>query len=111
MERQDQKLREIWQQRKIPVVYRQACSQPLLVCLPYAADNRAWLKDEHRNKPKWHPYHKYWETPKAWFEDIIRRSLSRFGSAYVIQPYREFQKCAPACWKAEGIDCECSCMG
>ena len=35
----------------------------------------------------------------------------RFGRVYVIQPYREFEKCAPACWNATGFTCECSCMG
>jgi len=111
MERKDPKLREIWGQKSTPVVYRQEGSNPLLVRLPYAEDNRAWLRRDRRKKPEWHPGYGCWKTPRVWFEDIIRRSLFRFGSVYVIQTYKEFQKCAPACWHAEGIDCECSCMG
>jgi hypothetical protein len=30
---------------------------------------------------------------------------------WVIQPYREMEKCAPACWNAKGDWCECSCLG
>jgi hypothetical protein len=111
MDRQDPKLREIWKQKKIPVVYRQAGSKPLLLRLPYTEDNRGWVKGDHRNNPEWNSDYKCWETPRAWFENVIRRALTTFGSIYIIQPYREFQKCAPACWDASGIDCECSCMG
>jgi hypothetical protein len=56
MERQDPKLREIWSQKKIPVAYRQA--KLLLVRLPYAADNRRWLKDNRRKEPKWDKQYK-----------------------------------------------------
>jgi hypothetical protein len=41
----------IWTQRKIPVVYRQRGSQPVLIRLPYHEDNRTWLKGGHRRKP------------------------------------------------------------
>ncbi len=111
MDRQDPKLREIWLQKKIPVVYRQEKSKPLLVRLPYAADNRRWLKNEHRKKPKWDAKRKRWESPRSWFEDLIKRALSQFGCVYVIQSFKTQQKCAPACWNATGFDCECSCMG
>jgi len=111
MELQEPKLQQIWQQRIVPVVFCEASSGPLFIRLPYARDNRLWLKGEHRNKPKGQPDHNCWMTPRAWFKDIIDRCLSRFGSVYVIQPYRELQKCAPACWNAVGFDCECSCMG
>jgi hypothetical protein len=109
MERQDPKLREIWLQKKIPVAYRQAKS--LLVRLPYAADNRRWLKDDRRREPRWNTQYKCWETPRTWFESVVQRMLKRFGPAYVIQAFRAQQKCAPACWNAKGFECECSCMG
>ncbi len=111
MESHDPKLRAIWKQKKTPVVYRQVGSKPLFLALPYSKDNRDWLRGDHRNHPQWNSAFKCWEIPKAWFEDVARRSLSRFGSVYVIQPFRIQQKCAPACWNATGIDCECSCMG
>lgn len=70
-----------------------------------------WLRDGRRDKPKWHARFKAWEIPAAWFDSAIKLSLRRYGDAYVIQVYRDQQKCAPACWNAEGFHCECSCMG
>ena len=95
----------------MPVVYRQGGSEPLLVRLPYASGNGGWLRSDHRRKPEWVKQYKCWGTPKAWFEDVVRRLLQRFGRVYVIQPYRTQEKCAPACWNATGVECECSCMG
>lgn len=111
MELQEPKLQQIWQQKIVPVVFCEASSGCLWIRLPYAKDNRSWLKNEHRHKPKWQPDQKYWIIPRAWFDDIIHRCLSRFGSVYVIQPHRERQKCAPVCWNAKGFHCECSCLG
>lgn len=111
MTTQDPRLRKIWFQSEIPAVYRPEKSQALLIRLPYAADNRVWLKADHRNNPKWNGQHKRWETAKSWFEGIVRRALKRFGRVYVIQPFRAQQTCAPACWDAAGFTCGCSCMG
>jgi hypothetical protein len=53
----------------------------------------------------------YWEIPKAWFNNFVNSALERYGKVYVIQPYNEQEKCAPACMNAGGHICECSCMG
>ncbi len=47
----------------------------------------------------------------AWFSDLVERCLDRYGKVYIIQPFREQEKCAPACMNATGHDCQCSCMG
>lgn len=107
----DPKLREIWEQAVMPVVFRQGGRKPLLVRLPYGRNNRAWLKHDHRNHPTWNAKNARWELPKAWFEDVTERAMQRYGAVYVIQPFRELQKCARACWDASGLECECSCMG
>jgi hypothetical protein len=101
----------IWRQTAIPVIYRPGRGVPLKVKLPYAANNYVWLRDEHRNKPKWNEQFTCWELPSSWFEDVVRRSLARFGRVWVIQPHRAQETCAPACWRATGIECECACMG
>jgi hypothetical protein len=111
MERQDPKLKEIWRQNKIPVVYRRERPKPVLVKLPYADDNFSWLRGERRHKPKRNEQYKCWEIPVSWFDDIIQEALSSFGQVFVIQLYKELQKCAPSCWDAKGFHCECSCMG
>ena len=110
MSEQLREARVLWNQTRIPVVFRPPDGS-IKIRLPYAEGNKDWLRDVRRNKPKWDPTGKYWTIPRSWFDDFIKRTLARFGSVYVIQPYRELQKCAPACWNATGFECECSCMG
>ena len=111
MDTQDPRLRLIWSQTAIPVVFRRGTSKPTLVRLPYSEDNRIWVRGNNRRRPDWNLKWKCWETPATWFDNLIERAIERYGRVYVIQLYREQQKCAPACWNAEGYHCECSCMG
>lgn len=105
-------LKTLWRQGRVPVIFKR--SNPLrvlLVRLPFAEGNLEWLRDDRRSKPKWATQFKAWEIPTAWFDSVIQMALRRYGEAYVIQLYREQQKCAPVCWNAKGFHCECSCMG
>ncbi|MBX8559997.1 hypothetical protein K5D57_09865 [Pseudomonas cichorii] len=103
--------KRIWRQTQIPVVYKRE-KAPLMVKAPFAADNRAWLRGSNaRHKPKWNDKYLCWETPASWFDDTIKKALGRFKQVYVIQLHKEHQKCARACWDAQGIHCECHCMG
>jgi hypothetical protein len=111
MEHRDPRVQKIWLQARIPVIYRQPHSQPVIVRLPFATDNYSWLRGSNRHKPKWDAASQYWKTPVAWFDDLIARSLERYGKVYVLQLYKEQQKCAAACWNARGFHCECSCLG
>lgn len=111
MTENDTSLKDIWRQTKRPVIFRQGLGHPLLLKLPYRADNKDWIRNGRRNIPNWNAHYKCWEIPMAWFEKAIRAAFDRFEGIYVIQPLRKQQKCAPACWNAEGIECECSCMG
>lgn len=108
----DQQLRAVWNQKTSPVVLRRGGKGQLLRArLPYSEDNRRWLQDGRRSKPTWSDEHKCWELPKAWFNGFVERALRRYGELYIIQPYREQEKCAPACLNARGHECQCSCMG
>ena len=106
-----ERMTQIWRQTIIPVIYRRGTGSPLMIKLPYREDNRVWLRNEKRTKPVWVKDKKHWECPKAWFNDLVERSLLRWGKLYIIQPYRHQEKCAPACWNATGHECQCSCMG
>ncbi|MBP7721282.1 MAG: hypothetical protein KA155_01990 [Alphaproteobacteria bacterium] len=105
------KLDDVWKQKRIPVIKRLGKEYPLLIRLPYQDNNRAWLQNGRRSKPKWDKNQTHWEIPKVWFNDIVDRSLERWGMIWIIQPHRTQEKCAPACWNAEGHECQCSCMG
>jgi hypothetical protein len=108
----EQQLKKVWNQKLIPVVLRRTGKgERLRVRLPEGDANDNWLQNGRRIAPEWNDSERYWELPKAWFDDFVDRSLDRFGKVYIIQPYREQEKCAPACLNAAGHECECSCMG
>ena len=112
MNAQDERLHAIWKQQKIPVIYRQGGDKSILVRIPFARDNRAWLKEKPRQKePEYSKQFKCWELPKSRFESLVRSALVRYDLVYVIQPYRTFEICSASCRNASGFTCECSCMG
>jgi len=105
-------LKYVWKQERIPLALRRTGKgQRLRVRIPYSETNCEWLQNGRRTSPLWVANKKYWELPKAWFNDFVERSLAQYGKVYIIQPYREQEKCAPACQNATGHECECSCMG
>ena len=105
-------LKYVWNQEQIPVVLRRTGKgQRLRVRLPYAEESRQWLQNGRRTSPIWIGSEKYWELPKAWFNEFVERSLGKYCKVYIIQPYREQEKCARACQNATGHECQCSCMG
>jgi hypothetical protein len=107
-----QRIEQIWLQPDTPVLFRRGKGHRLLARLPYRRDNYEWLRADRQRRPIWHGEpKKYWELPARWFNDIVTRSLDRWGQVYIIQPFRAQDACAPNCWKAEGHECECSCMG
>lgn len=108
----EDRLRLVWNQQGIPVVLRRGGKGQLpRVRLPFSNDNRSWLSNGRTRSPSWIAHEKYREIPKAWFNDFVHRALQKYGKLYVIQPYRDQEKCAPACLNAVGHECECSCMG
>lgn len=108
----EERLKGIWGQTNIPVILRRGGKgQKLRVKLPYNEDNRNWLQNGRRVSPIWMKDEKYWELPQSWFNDLVNRCLDRYRKVYIIQPYREEEKCAPACMTATGHECQCSCMG
>jgi hypothetical protein len=108
----DQRLLDVWNQRKIPVVLRRGGKgERLRARIPYSSDNRRWLKDGRRISPDWIDEHQCWELPKAWFNDFVVRAVEKYHKLYIVQPYREQEKCSPSCLEALGHECQCSCMG
>ena len=112
MDIDDERLKAAWNQSTIPIVLRRGGRGQLLrVRLPYSDNNWAWLRNGRRAKPTWKDSQKYWELPKAWFNDFVNRALRKYGKVYIVQPYREQEICARACMEATGHECQCSCMG
>jgi hypothetical protein len=104
--------KRVWNQKEVPVVLRRAKKgQRLRVRIPLSRDNGDWLQNGRRTSPIWFAERKYWEIPKTWFNDFVERALVRYGRLYIVQPYREQEKCSPACLNAIAHECQCSCMG
>lgn len=101
----------IWIQNEIPILYRSPDKGPVYLKLPDGTKGYYYLSAEKRRKPLWVPEYGAWEIPKSWFNYIAERSLDRYQKLYIIQPYREQEKCTPSCWNAKGHICQCSCMG
>ncbi len=109
---QDKRLANIWNQSEVPVVLRRTGKgKRLRVRLPYSSDNRSWIQTVGKTSPIWIASEKYWELPKSWFNNFVNMALGRYGKLYIIQPYRDQEKCSPACMNAVGHECQCSCMG
>lgn len=105
-------LRQVWHQPHVPVIWRTGVKgDPLYVRLPFDSNNRAWLKKPQGREPVWDRAKKHWKVPIAWFNVLVDKSLLRFGRVYIVQPFREQEKCSPACQNAQGHECQCSCMG
>lgn len=105
------RLQEILHQTRAPVLIRRGPGYKLLVRLPYDVMNRGWLRISGTWHPEWDEKRKQWEVPQAWFDDLVKRCLVKYGCVYIVQPYREQEKCATSCWEAKGEECQCSCMG
>lgn len=107
-----ERLRKVWQQSEIPVVVRRdEKGQKLHVRLPYSEGNRQWLNSVGKSSAAWISSKRYWELPCSWFNNFVNQALNRYDKLYVIQPYRDQEKCARKCMNAKGHDCSCSCMG
>ena len=111
-------IRAVWRAAKIPVILRKGAGHPLQLKLPGDPSNVVWrismgqwLQNGRRNRPKWNARYKCWDLPQAWLNSLVKQILGSFKKLYLIQPYREQEKCAPACFNATGHDCQCSCMG
>lgn len=110
---QAKRLSDIWNQGTIPVILRRdGYREKLRARIPEGQKCGQWMDSLGKSHPTWIITEGgYWELPKKWFNNFVNHALDRYGSLYVIQPYREQEKCAPACMNAAGHECECSCMG
>ena len=109
---QSERLNVIWKQGAIPVILRRdGYREKLRARVPDSRDDWKWINSLGKSEAIWMVAGSYWELPKKWFNNFVNQALIRFGSVYVIQPYREQEKCSPACMNATKHECECSCMG
>ncbi|MGR3436381.1 MAG: hypothetical protein ACU0CO_16070 [Shimia sp.] len=105
-----------WAQARVPIVVRSGMKGDKLTArLPYREDNKRWVyglaPGTRRPQVHWTRPEGAWKLPVGWFNRFVDGALERYGRLYVVQPFREIEKCAPACRNATGHECQCSCMG
>ena len=105
-------VKTIWNNKHTSVVHRPDGKRDIRIRLPYAKDNRSYLGGGTRKQePVWDKESKFWSIPRSRFNEVVDLILQRHGRVYIIQPYVETEKCAPACRNATGHECQCSCLG
>ncbi len=100
----------IWGNRMIPVIGAPHRRGELRVRIPFSRTNRMFLR-VGAIWPSWNKRDKCWDLPRAHLDRVARRIVGVYGSVYVIQTRRDTETCAPACWNADGLECECACNG
>jgi hypothetical protein len=89
-------LNYVWGQERIPVVLRRTeKGQHLRVRVPFAETNRQWLQNDRRTSPVWIAGKKYWELPKAWFNDFVERSWSNLARFTLFSPIASKRNALP----------------
>jgi len=98
-------LRAICFQDEIPVVVRLEHGR---IAVRFG---RGHWRDSYWPGIRSEPAAKCYSLARGWFNAIVQEAIKSCGRVYVIHPYREHERCAPACWHALRADCSCSCMG
>ncbi|MEO9896240.1 MAG: hypothetical protein ABJD13_07710 [Paracoccaceae bacterium] len=112
MDKSSEHLKAVWAQIKIPVILRRTGNgEKLRMRSPDGLIDDSWLTGSKQRRLTWISHERCFEAPKLWFNHLVERCLEGWKAVYVIQPYREQEKCSPACMNATGHECQCSCMG
>ena len=111
-----EQIRRQWEAAQIAIVVRAGLmGKKLIVRLPFRDDNAQWIRSlatgTRRPEVSWDSTYGAWKLPASWLNRFVEGALNRYGRLYVVQPFREMEKCAPACRDANGHECQCSCMG
>lgn len=85
----------------------------LVIKMPYAKTNRAWLKAVlgARIRPDWNGELKRWEIARNHFGPVVEALANRLGKIDVYMDFRQVERCDTRCRNARSRECTCSCLG
>lgn len=105
-------LNPAWRFAREAIILKRGGS-PLMVRIPFAPDNRAWL-GSIRTQVRglvWKRDDRHWECPAAWLGALAEVMVARYGRVWLVQEFDGAAGCNEACMNARGLDCECGCLG
>lgn len=105
-------LNPAWRFAREAIIFKRRGS-PLMVRMPYAPDNRAWL-GSIRTRVRglvWNRAEGHWECPSAWLSALAEVVVARCGRVWLVQEIDGDAGCNESCMNARGLDCECGCLG
>lgn len=81
--------------------------------MPYAKDNRAWLKDTlgQRIRPEWDKSNRCWWVARNHFGAVVEALADRLGRIDIYIDFRGVERCDTRCKKARSRECDCQCLG
>lgn len=87
---------------------------PIRVYTPFVpGGSRRWLKEVvgFRSQLDWSKEERRWLMSRQHMMPVVNALLKEWGTVELYREYYETQRCDTRCQRAEGPDCECSCMG
>jgi hypothetical protein len=83
---------------------------PPVAKLPYVKDNRQWLRHTVRVRSPQYAKLK-WTLPRNCLARLVHAAIDRYGQVDLYRDMRALSKCDRRCQRAQGYDCDCSCLG
>jgi hypothetical protein len=83
------------------------------ISMPYAPNNRAWLKEVlgERIRPEWDKKGKRWWVARNHFGAVVEALAQRLGYIDVYVDFRGVERCDTRCKNARSRECDCQCLG
>lgn len=107
-----QDLRALMLEAQVPVILNAEKGRgALYLRLPGGEKDQDFVWGGQASYPDWNPKSKIWQVSRSAMQEHAKRCLAKWGTCWIVQPYKEREVCAPACQHAQGLECDCSCMG
>lgn len=85
----------------------------VVIKMPYAPGNRAWLKDVlgDRIRPTWNKDLGRWEIARNHFGSVVEALADRLGRIDAYMDFTCIERCDSRCKAARSRECNCVCLG
>lgn len=92
-------------------VWRPPTKGQLHIRMPFALDNRKWLKQTLGNRVHVERDGPYWKIARHHLWGLVDAMAHRYGEVDVILDFRTTERCDTRCTQATSDECVCACAG